>query len=658
MSAERHLLAITACPSGVAHTYMAAENLEQAARRLGYTMDVETHGSIGVEGAFSPDAINRAEAVIIAADSKIDLARFEGKKVVVTGVAEGIHKPEDLIRRGLEAKPLAPSGAQSKATQQRTGIYGILMNGVSHMIPFVVVGGLLIAIAYGIGGVPGPTGLAIPEGSFYATLAGLGGLGFTLMVPILSGFIAYAIADRPGLAPGMITGMLAMTPALYNSDSGAGFMGGIVTGLLSGYVALAIKKIPVHKYLAPIWPIIVIPIGTSLIVGLTFIYVLGGPIAFIFTGLTSWLAGMQGVTPIFLGLILGSMIGFDMGGPVNKVAYLFAGGLIATGNFIPQGMTSVAIAVPPIGMFIATLIARKLFDDSERESGIAAAFMGFFGITEGAIPFAAAHPLSVIPANIVGSAVGAALAGVLGVESHVMWGGLIVAVLGGVGQPLLFVLCIAVGSAVTALIAVTLMRIGSRRKPAAGDPLVAEPVEVAPLSRSVPSPIDVAPATGGGVAAATLTRPATVLDYISEDTIVLDSAATDRDAMIRELVALGVRTGQVADADVVLASALAREALMSTAVGEGIAIPHAKSAGAARPMVAFAKARNLDWASPSGDLARLVFLISVPEADAGDEHLRILAKLSRALARPAVRDALTDATTKPQVLEVLRGAVD
>ena len=658
MSAERHLLAITACPSGVAHTYMAAENLEQAARRLGYTMDVETHGSIGVEGAFSPDAINRAEAVIIAADSKIDLARFEGKKVVVTGVAEGIHKPEDLIRRGLEAKPLAPSGAQSKATQQRTGIYGILMNGVSHMIPFVVVGGLLIAIAYGIGGVPGPTGLAIPEGSFYATLAGLGGLGFTLMVPILSGFIAYAIADRPGLAPGMITGMLAMTPALYNSDSGAGFMGGIVTGLLSGYVALAIKKIPVHKYLAPIWPIIVIPIGTSLIVGLTFIYVLGGPIAFIFTGLTSWLAGMQGVTPIFLGLILGSMIGFDMGGPVNKVAYLFAGGLIATGNFIPQGMTSVAIAVPPIGMFIATLIARKLFDDSERESGIAAAFMGFFGITEGAIPFAAAHPLSVIPANIVGSAVGAALAGVLGVESHVMWGGLIVAVLGGVGQPLLFVLCIAVGSAVTALIAVTLMRIGSRRKPAAGDPLVAEPVEVAPLSRSVPSPIDVAPATGGSVAAATLTRPATVLDYISEDTIVLDSAATDRDAMIRELVALGVRTGQVADADVVLASALAREALMSTAVGEGIAIPHAKSAGAARPMVAFAKARNLDWASPSGDLARLVFLISVPEADAGDEHLRILAKLSRALARPAVRDALTDATTKPQVLEVLRGAVD
>jgi len=664
MSAKRHLLAITACPSGVAHTYMAAENLEQAAERLGFTMNVETHGSIGVEGTFTPEDIARAEAVIIAADSKVDLARFEGKRVVVTGVAEGIHKPEELIQRGLDAKPLAASGQSGTGTvKQRTGIYGILMNGVSHMIPFVVVGGLLIAIAYGIGGVPGPTGLSIPEGSFFATLAGLGGLGFSLMVPILSGFIAYAIADRPGLAPGMITGMLAMTPTLYNSKSGAGFLGGIITGLLSGVVALAIKKIPVHKYLAPIWPIIVIPIGTTLIVGLAFIYVLGGPIAAIFLGLTNWLASMQGVAPILLGVILGAMIGFDMGGPVNKVAYLFAGGLIATGNFIPQGMTSVAIAVPPIGMFIATLIARKMFDDSERQNGIAAAAMGFFGITEGAIPFAAAHPLSVIPANMIGSAVGAALAGVLGVESHVMWGGLIVAVVGGVGQPLLFVLCILVGSLVTAGLTLFLMQLGNKRKQnAATDTAIAATpatdTATAParLATSPRSPIDVA--ANGATSVATKVRPASVLDYISEQTILLDSKATDRDSMIKELVALGVTTGQVADPDVVFASALARENLMSTAVGETIAIPHAKSNGAASPMVAFAKAKDIDWQSPSGDKARLVFLISVPEADAGDEHLRILAKLSRALARPAVRDSLAAATTKGQVLEVLKSAVD
>lgn len=636
MSGQPHLLAITACPSGVAHTYMAAENLERAAKGLGYTMDVETHGSIGVEGTFAPEAIARAEAIIIAADSRIDLSRFAGKRVVVTGVSEGIHQPEQLIKRGLAAEPLALAQSASGAsqTQQRQGIYRVLMNGVSHMIPFVVTGGLLIAIAYGIGGAPGPTGLVIPEGSFWGTLAGLGGLGFTLMVPVLSGYIAYAIADRPGLAPGMITGLLAMTPALYNSESGAGFIGGIVTGLMSGYVALGIKKIPTHKYLAPIWPIIVIPIGTSLIVGLAFIFILGGPIAAIFAGLTSWLAGMQGVAPVLLGLILGAMIGFDMGGPVNKVAFLFAGGLIATGNFAPQGMTSVAIAVPPIGMFIATLVARKLFDEEERQNGIAAVCMGFFGITEGAIPFAAAHPLAVIPANVIGSAVGAALAGVLGVTCQVMWGGLIVAVLGGVGQPILFVLCILVGSAVTAAIAIGLM--GLRRPaPAAVEeaaPVVAEP-EAEP-------------------------QKASVLDYISEDTILLDSAAADRDSMIKELIGLGVATGQIRDAEMVLANALAREELMTTAVGEHIAIPHAKSDGVARPLVAFAKANDLDWGSPSGDAARLVFLIAVPEADAGDEHLRILAKLSRALSREEIREALSASRTKDEVLAVLRAAVD
>ena len=661
MSAERHLLAITACPSGVAHTYMAAENLEQAAARLGYTMNVETHGQIGVEGEFKPEDIERAEAVIIAADSKVSLDRFVGKKVIVTGVAEGIHKPEELIQRGLAASPLQGTGTQTSSAaqpKQRQGIYRILMSGVSHMIPFVVVGGLLIAIAYGIGGVPTPGGLVIPEGSIWETLAGLGGLGFTLMVPVLSGYIAYAIADRPGLAPGMITGLLAMTPALYNSEAGAGFIGGIITGLMSGYAALAIKRIPVHKYLAPIWPIIVIPIGSSLLVGFIFIFVLGGPIAFLFTSLTAWLAGMQGVAPIALGLILGAMIGFDMGGPVNKVAFMFAGGLIATGNYMPQGMTSVAIAVPPIGMFIATLIARKLYEETERQNGIAAGFMGFFGITEGAIPFAAARPLAVIPANVIGAAVGAALAGVLGVQSQVMWGGLIVAVLGGVNQPILFTLCVLVGGFVTALIAITLMRVTSGKKQSA-------PAAVAAVAEATPSvaapsvaSVDAAPLTGGGTATAVKTRPASVLDYISTETILIDSKATDRDSMIRELVALGVGTGQVADAEVVFRSALAREALMSTAVGEEIAIPHAKSDGAARPMVAFAKANGIDWGSPSGDLAKLVFLISVPEADAGDEHLRILAKLSRALARAAVRDALHAAATPAEVLEVLRSAVD
>lgn len=660
MSAQGHLLAITACPSGVAHTYMAAESLERAAESLGYTMSVETHGSIGIEGKFTDDDLARADAVIIAADRNVDLDRFGGKRVVVSSVAEGIHHPEELIRKGLAAQPLASSGANVSVaadSAKKIGIYGALMNGVSHMIPFVVVGGLLIAIAYGIGGDPTPGGLVIPEGSFWETMAGLGGLGFTLMVPILSGFIAYGIADRPGLAPGMITGLLATTPALYNSESGAGFIGGIVTGLLSGYVALLIKKIPVHKYIAPIWPIIVIPIVTTLVVGLAFIYLLGAPIAMVFTALTEWLATMQGAAPLILGVILGAMIGFDMGGPVNKVAFLFAGGMIASGNFAPQGMTSVAIAVPPIGMFIATILARKMFDETERQNGIAAVFMGFFGITEGAIPFAAAHPLSVIPANVIGSAVGGALAGVLGVQSQVMWGGLIVAVLGGVMQPWLFVLCILIGSLVTAGIAIGLMSLGKLRKgqaqSAAESPAVAGGAGAeSPTPAAVPT---ATPATGGGVA--TMAPPTTVLDYISADTITLAPKAITRDAMIEELVSLGVATGQVSDAATVITAALAREAQISTAVGHGIAIPHAKSSGAARPLVAFARAEGIDWNSPSGDLAQIVFLISVPESAAGDEHLRILAKLSRALAKPDVREQLMSAPTADAVLGVLRTSV-
>jgi PTS system fructose-specific IIC component len=638
---------------------MAAEHLEQAAKKLGYTMDVETHGSIGVEGTFSADDIRRADAVIVAADSRIDLDRFGGKRVVVAGVADGIHNAEDLIRRGLAAEPLpAPSSgeARPRAVQPRQGIYPILMNGVSHMIPFVVVGGLLLAVAFGIGGVPGPSGLVIPEGSVFETLKEVGVLGFTLMVPILSGFIAYAIADRPGLAPGMITGMLAVTPAIYHSESGAGFLGGIITGLLSGYVALAIKRIPVHKYVAPIWPIIVIPVTTTLAVGALFIYVLGAPIAAVFTGLTAWLAGMQGASAVLLGVVLGLMTGFDLGGPVNKVAYLFAGGLIAAGNFYPAGMNGVAVAVPPIGMALASFLSRRYFTDSERQNGLAALFMGFFGITEGAIPFAAARPLQVIPANMIGSAVGAGLAGFLTVECHVMWGGPIVAVVGAVGQPLLFILSLVVGSVTTALIALGLIAVTERRHVAKAQASGSADGRAVPSSPI--SPVDLEPVAGGRAAVATVTRPASVLDYISEETIVLDSAAGDRDALIAELVGLGVRTGQVDDPAVVLTSALARESLMSTAVGEGIAIPHAKSSGAARPMVAFAKARDLDWGSPSGDPARLVFLISVPEADAGDEHLRILAKLSRALARPAVRESLTEATTAGQVLQALRAAVD
>ena len=445
MTDSKHLVGITACPSGVAHTYLAAESLQAAAKELGYTMDVETHGSIGVENELSADAISRADAVVIAADKNVDLSRFAGKKVITSRAAEGIHKPVELINRALAAAPqpaASPSGGGGPSfvgPRAKTGMYGVLMNGVSHMIPFVVTGGLLLAIAFGFGGVPGPTGLVIPEGTVFATMMQVGSLGFGLMVPILSGFIAYAIADRPGLAPGMITGMLAVTPAIYGSDAGAGFLGGILTGLMSGFLALWIKNINVHKYIRPIMPIIIIPVVTTVVVSALFIFVLGRPIAGIFAALTAWLAGMTGTNAIALGLIMGAMIGFDMGGPVNKVAYMTAAGLIATGNTLPAGLVGVAIAVPPMGMALASFVGRRYFTDAERQNGIAAIFMGFFGITEGAIPFAAARPFQVIPANVIGAAVAGAVAGVLGTHNNVPWGGLIVVAVGAVPQALSYI---------------------------------------------------------------------------------------------------------------------------------------------------------------------------------------------------------------------------
>ena len=292
---------------------MAAENLEAAAQKLGYELKVETHGSIGVEGKFSQADIDAADAVVIAADTVVAKDRFVGKRLVATGVDEAISHPEALLGRALEATALTSAEARRDTAESATPVgsrtegtadsglrsfgqtlYKSLMNGVSHMIPFVVTGGLLIAVALSIGGTPTPEGIAIPEGSFWFTINQLGALAFSLMVPILSGYIAVGIADRPGLAPGLITGLIATTGSLYGSDAGAGFIGGIITGILSGYIALAIKKIPVGKYVAPIWPIIVIPILTTLIVGLAFIYIIGHPVAAAFEAMTDYLAGMQG----------------------------------------------------------------------------------------------------------------------------------------------------------------------------------------------------------------------------------------------------------------------------------------------------------------------------------------------------------------------------
>ncbi|MEX5303451.1 fructose-specific PTS transporter subunit EIIC [Kocuria sabuli] len=683
MSDTQRILAITACPTGIAHTFMAAENLGQAAQRLGHEIKVETHGSIGVENALTAEDIDRAAAVVVAADKQVDLTRFAGKRVVTAPVADGIRRPEELIREALAATPRAEAPRQEARDDARPGVgttvYKALMNGVSHMIPFVVAGGLLLAVSLSLGGTPTPEGLVIPEDSFWYVISQVGALAFTLMVPVLSGYIAYAIADRPGLAPGMIGGFIANTGALYGSDSGAGFIGAIVTGFLAGYVALAIKKIPVHRYIAPIWPIIVIPVLTTLVVALLFVYVLGAPIAGAFAALTAFLAGLEGGSVILLGAVLGAMIAFDMGGPVNKTAFLFGGGLIAAGNAAPMGMVAAAIAVPPLGMGLATLLRRRYFTVQERESGIAALFMGFFGITEGAIPFAAARPLQVIPANMLGGTVAGAVAAVLAVEDNVMHGGPIVAVLGAVENVAGFFAAIVVGLVVTALTALFLLGLSARRnggEGAAADHGESTGTEGDRIGAGEREPVAVGAAGGSTAAAAASPAPAappapapsgpaagarseerstgSVLDYLSEDTVLLDVDGARRDDVVRRLVELGAATGQVRDVDAVVAAALAREGQGTTGVGQGIAIPHAKSAEVAAPLVAFARStEGVQWESMDGEPVHLVFLIAVPQEQAGDEHLRILATLSRALTRTEFRNSLLEARSRSEVIRVL-----
>lgn len=462
------IIGVTGCPTGVAHTYLAAEALEKGAAALGYKIKVETNGSIGVKNSPTDEEIARADAIIVSSDKQVDMARFSGKRLIETGVKAPIKDAQGLIQQSLTS-PIYQTNkkaASSPTNHASTNLYRYLMNGVSHMIPFVVTGGLLIALALAIGGEPTEAGMAIPPDSLWNQVLAVGVIAFTLMIPILAGYIAYAIGDRPALMPGLIGGWIANNGSFYDADAGTGFIGAIVAGLLVGYFIKWLVSINWHKYLQPLVPIMIAPIAGSLFIASLFIFVIGAPIAGLMESLNTLLTDLSTGNVILLGIVLGGMAGFDMGGPFNKVAFLFSVGMIASGQTQFMGAMACAIPVAPLGMGLATFIGRKLdlFEQSEIEAGKAAGAMGLVGISEGAIPFAAQDPLSVIPANVLGSMTAAVLAFTFGVTNSVAHGGPIVALLGAMNKPLIALLCMVAGAVVTAVVCITLKKMRKSRK--------------------------------------------------------------------------------------------------------------------------------------------------------------------------------------------------
>lgn len=489
--AVKKLVAVTACPTGIAHTYMAADALKYAAEELGYDLKVETQGSSGNEKLTQAD-IDAADAVIFAVSVNVrDRNRFAGKPFVESPVKRGIDEPKEMIAEAL-AEAENPNGARvaaaassgedsAGATEGAWGsrIYKAVMTGISYMIPFVAAGGILVALGFVFEAITTPNlgdvdtkailgsatlfNLGDVHWTLYlgAVLQTIGGFGLSLMVPALAAYIAYGLAQRPGIAPGFIAGSVALAV-------NAGFLGGIVGGILAGLIAYALGTLKLPRWLGSMMPVVVTPLVTSLVAGLAMYLLLGAPLAWVMTTLQDWLTSMSGGSALVLGLILGAMMASDLGGPINKAAYLFATAGLSSGATVNQEIMAAVIIsgmVPPLAMALATTLRPKLFNENERENGKAAWLLGASFISEGAIPFASADPARVIPSTIVGGA----LAGAISMSAHVAspapHGG--IWIIGLAQNPLMFFVAVLAGTVVSALVYVVLKSVGARSKASA-----------------------------------------------------------------------------------------------------------------------------------------------------------------------------------------------
>lgn len=628
--AKYDLVGATGCATGVAHTFMAQEALEKAAQKLGYTIKIETHGQTGVENRLTSDEIEAAQAVIVASDIDVGTERFAGKKLVVVPVAKGLKEPEELINKALNAPVYRQDkklqSTEAVANNQTIGnkLYTSLMNGVSHMLPFVVAGGVLIAISFFWG-----INSADPKNSEYnqfaAMLNTVGSTTMNLMAPVLGAYIAEALAQRTGFVVGLAAGFITF-------NGGGGFLGAIVGGYLAVIVVWLLQKLfqplPDDKFRG-LKSIFLFPVLGVLITG-AIMYWLNTPIKAINLGLMSWLKGFENTSPVLLGIIVGMMCAADFGGPINKAAYVTGTVLLAQGNYYFMAGVSAACIAPPLATGFAVLMNPKAYTKSEKTAGCVNFLLGSTHITEGAIPFAAKHPLWNIPAFMVGSAVASVLTYLTRITVPAPHGGFIVLPL--VNKPFLWVLWIVIGAIISgALLALIAGRFAKKEAVVSSN----ESSTITETAQDNPEDHD----------------PSKILAL---NNIQVDVDVKDRDDALKYLADFAVQNNLATDAAKVLASYKQREQEGSTGMTEGFAIPHAQSATINKSAMIILKLKKpIDWQSLDGQKIDTVISFLIPEVDS-NSHLKYLSNTAKLLTHEDFIASLKKANTPEEIYHLFK----
>ena len=621
------ILGVTGCPTGIAHTFMAEKALKEAAKELGCEIKVETNGAIGVENALTAKDIQEADAIIVACDKNVDMERFNGRPVIDVSVTEGINHAKELIQKCIDKKvPIRKGNVkisnynQDEKVSFGRQIYKHLMNGVSHMLPLVVAGGVLTAISF-LWGIYSFDPTSPQYNVIAATIKEVGGYSMNLMVPVLTAFIAQSIAGRPGMLAGFVAGMIA-------SATGSGFIGGIIGGFAGGYftqfVVNLLRNLP--RQLEGLKSIFIVPIITVLVVGVGMI-LLGGPCSMLNESMMSFLEGMQKSSPVILGLIIGCMSAFDMGGPVNKAAYVTGTMLLAQGNYLFMAGVSAACITPPLIIALAATFKKDRFTEEDRTAGLINYVLGCTHITEGAIPFAAKNPLKVIPVLMAGSSISAIATYIMKVEVPAPHGGFLI--LGLVNKPLIWITCILLGSAIGAVLYV----------------LVTPKVEVAIAGQDVSVVNDVEKNE--------IKHDSQKNDLYKENTVCMNLKSKTKQDVINEMVELLDKNGILNNKNEFKKEILEREELSSTGFGNGIAIPHAKTSAVKIPRVAVGISKDgFDFDSVDGNKANLIFMIAAGDDD-NDLHLKTLSHLAQNLMDDEFVKEILNSKSKKEIVQLL-----